>query len=294
MNVRKRFGTHLTICSLLCLALGVTMTHLAHAEELPYSVGLGFEFVSGTYGTTTRTDTIYIPFTVAYYPTDRINLSVEIPYVYQSNGNVISGVYSGRRWGKTMQLPAANGPGGTGGMGAGNGGMGGQATVNSQQAQNGLGDITVKGGYVLVVEKEFMPQIRPNAFVKFPTADKDRALGTGEFDEGFAVELSKWLGDWNTFAEVGYTIQGKTADLPLRNMMTYNAGVAWQVSDRFRPILFIKGATPPADNSGSLLEVRMKLKYQASAHTGIEVYAAKGVTDNSPDYGSGLAVFYDF
>lgn len=290
MDVWNFLKTNMTKCCLVCLSV-VICPGLVHAGELPYSIGLGFEFASGTYGTGTRTETVYAPLTLAFYPTDLISISVDIPYVYQSNGNVISGVYSGMQGGKAMMLPAMGSMGGAGSSGMGTAGVGG---VSSVGRQSGMGDITLKSGYVLVVEKDQIPQIRPTAFVKFPTADRNKALGTGEFDEGFAVEVSKWLGSWNTFAEAGYTVQGKTPDLPLRNFMAYNAGVAWQVSDNLRPILLIKGATPPADNSSSLLEVRLKLKYQATPHTGIEGYFAQGLASSSPDYGSGFAVFYDF
>ena len=76
--------------------------------------------------------------------------------------------------------------------------------------------------------------------------------------------------------------------------MAYNAGVGYQVAENFRPILLVKGATSPAEGAGSLLEVRLKLRYQATSHTGIDGYIAKGITTNSPDYGTGLAVYYDF
>lgn len=289
------FKTMLSVCSLIAIAMA-TSPSFAQAEALPYSIGLGFEFASGTYGTSTRTESVYAPLTVAFFPSDRINLSVEIPFVYQSNGNVNTGVFSGTQGGKTMMLPVAGmgGMGGTSTTGMGTTGTGAASSGNAQQSQYGLGDIMAKAGYVLVVEGDLMPQVRPNAFVKFPTGDRDKALGTGEFDEGFAVEVSKWLNKWNTFAEAGYTLQGKSSQLPLRNFLAYNAGLAYQLTDNFRPIIYIKGATPPADNSSSLMEVRTKLKYQATLHTGFEAYLAKGITSNSPDYGTGLAVFYDF
>lgn len=72
------------------------------------------------------------------------------------------------------------------------------------------------------------------------------------------------------------------------------AGIGYQVAENFRPILLIKGTTPPADGTSNLLEVRLRLKYQATNHTGIEGYVAKGITTNSPDYGTGLSVSYDF
>ena len=275
----------------MLLATPLFVPSLVHAAEYPsYSIGQGFEFSSGKYGTNTRTDAIYAPFTVMASPTDRFGLSLEIPLVYQSNGNVVSTVARGGMQGsKTTMLPVA-GMGGMSGFGFGTS----SPSSGMDQSQTGLGDIILRAGYVLVPEKDSMPQIRPTVFVKLPTADKNKSLGTGEFDEGVAVEISKWLGNWNPFAEVGYVMQGKSAQLALRNYMAYNAGIGYQVADTFRPILLVKGATSPADGAGSLLEVRLKLKYQATDHTGIDGYVAKGIVANSPDYGTGLAVYYDF
>ena len=264
----------------------LALPQLVQAEEFPYSVGQGFEFSSGKYGTGTRTDTIFAPFTVTASPTERLGLALEIPFIYQSNGNVISSVASGGMQGsRTTMLPT---------VGMAGSGSGISPASASNQSESGLGDITLKGGYILVPEKDSMPQIRPTVFVKFPTADKNKSLGTGAFDEGFAVEVSKWLGSWNPFAEAGYTVQGKSMQLALRNYMSYNAGLGYQVTESFRPILLVKGTTSPADGASSLLEVRLKLKYQATTHTGIDGYVAKGVTTNSPDYGTGLSIYYDF
>jgi len=275
---------------LMGLATTLIVPCHAHAEEYTYSVGQGFEFSSGKYGTNARTDSIYAPLTVIACPTNRLGFSLEIPFVYQSNGNVITGIGRGGMQGsKTTMLPAA----GMSGMSGSGGGMS-PSSASTTQSESGLGDIILKVGYTLLPEKDSMPQIRPTAFIKFPTADNNKSLGTGEFDEGFAVEISKWFGNWNPFVEAGYTVQGKSAQLSLRNYMAYNAGVGYQVADNFRPLLLIKGTTPPADGASSLLEVRLKLKYQASKHTGIDGYVAKGITTNSPDYGTGLSVYYDF
>ncbi|MHB8122178.1 MAG: transporter [Desulfuromonadaceae bacterium] len=262
----------------------------AHAEGYSYSIGQGIEFSSGKYGSDIRTESIYAPLTVIVSPTERLGLSLEIPFVYQSNSNVVSSIARGGMQGsKTTMLPA----GGMGSMSGFSSGMS-SSTGSMDQSESGLGDITLKAGYILFPEKESMPQIRPMAFIKFPTADKNKSLGTGEFDEGVSVELSKWLENWNPFVEAGYTVQGKSDQFSLKNYMTYNAGVGYQVADNFRPILLIKGTTPPADGASSLLEVRLKLKYQATKHTGIDGYIAKGITTNSPDYGTGLSIFYDF
>ena len=282
--IRKTVGCYIV------LATTFFLTSLVQAAEDQYSIGQGFEFSSGKYGTNTRTDSIFAPFTIMASPTVRLGLLLEIPFVYQSNGNVVSSVARGGMQGnKTAMLPVV----GMGGMSGSGSGMS-SSSAGTNQSESGLGDITLRVGYVLVPEKESIPQIRPTAFVKFPTADKNKSLGTGEFDGGFAVAISKWLGNWNPFAEAGYTVQGRSAQLALRNYMAYNAGVGYQFAESFHPILLLKGTTPPADGASSLLEVRLKLKYQATNHTGIDGYVSKGITTNSPDYGTGLAVYYDF
>ncbi|MBI2353899.1 MAG: transporter [Deltaproteobacteria bacterium] len=259
----------------------------ADADETRYSVGLGFEFASGTYGTGSRTNTVFIPFTAAVYPSERLDLFVEIPVIYQSNNNVVSRLGGGMHAQQATATTAAAAP--AGGMMGGSGGMG-----SGGMGQGGIGDITVRAGYVASAERADMPAVRPNVFVKFPTADSGMALGTGEFDGGFALELWKWLDKWHTFAEAGYAIQGKSPAIALKNYLFYSAGAGYQLTARLRPMVVLKGATAPVEGSVPLLETRLKLKYQATHRTGIEGYLAKGITTASPDYGAGIAVYYDF
>ena len=281
---------------------------LAHAEGPAFSLGVGFEVASGRYGTGTSADSIYLPVTFAVYPTQRLGFSVEIPYVYQSSSAVNTTVFTGsgsrmagmRKQGAAMTgTPGGSGP--TGGVTPGTPGMPGTpgsmstaAAARSNESHGGLGDITAKAGYVLVPEGDLAPRVRPYVFVKFPTADRDNALGTGEFDEGFAVEFSKLLGNWYCFAEAGYTFQGTSPLLPLKDYLSYNAGTGYIIGERFLPMFVLKGSGAPVEGAGDLLEMRIKLKYLATSQTGIEGYVAKGVTRSTPDYGSGLAIFYDF
>lgn len=256
------------------------------------SVGLGFEFASGDYGSQTRTNAVFAPLTIAVSPAKHWDVSLEIPYVYQSNTNVIAGQFRQMQGMQTNSVAAMTGQTQRNGMG----GSSFRSASNTDPAasQGGLGDITLRAGYVLVEEANRIPQIRPNLFVKFPTADTDRGLGTGEFDEGVALELSKWFGDWYAFVEPGFAIQGKSADLPLKNYVSYNAGAGYQVTDAFRPMVILKGSTSRADGASSLLEARLKLMYQLTARIGMEGYLAKGLTDSSADYGIGTAIFYEF
>lgn len=286
---RKRCTTGI-MCVLLIA--GSLLPGWARAEGPALSATLGLEFASGDYGTGVRTSSVYLPLTVGIAATERIGFSVEIPYVYQSNSAVNTGVLLGSGGGQRagMQKEAA----------AMNGGFGGSGSMSSATSDsyggsaNGLGDITARGGYVLVPEGEFVPRIRPYLFVKFPTGDEKKALGTGAFDEGGAVEIFKQLGHWYTFAEAGYTLQGRSSVLPLKDYFSFNAGAGYAVTDTLLPMLVVKTSSAPIEGASQLVETRLKLKYLATTKTSLEGYLSKGWTRSSADYGSGIAVGYDF
>ncbi|WP_236026095.1 transporter [Geomonas azotofigens] len=273
------------------LVAGTLLPGMARADGPALSATLGFEFASGDYGSGVHTSSVYLPLTVGVAATDRLGFSVEIPYVYQSNSAVNTGVIlgsGGQRAGMQKEVAAMNG---------GHGGSGSMSTAPSGSyggSASGLGDITAKAGYVLVPEGEFMPRIRPYLFVKFPTGDENKALGTGAFDEGGAVEIFKQLGNWYTFAEAGYTLQGRSSVLPLKDYCSVNAGAGYAVTEALLPMLVVKTSSAPIEGASQLVETRIKLKYLVTGKTSLEGYLAKGWTRSSADFGSGIAVSYDF
>lgn len=275
---------------LLAVITAVFVPVWAHAAAPLISVGMGFEIASGKYGTSTRTDSIYMPFTAAVYPTERLDFSLEIPFVYQSSSAVVAGQFMGMQGSQAssssvMQQSAV-------GMGSSSMTSASGASVNN--SHSGLGDIKLKAGYVLYTEEQYVPAIRPNFYVKIPTADKNLFLGTGAFDEGFAVELTKWFGKWFADGEMGYVIQGKSSVLDVRNYLNYYAGVGYQLSEHLRPMFLLKGGSPTVNGASSQLEARLRAKYQFTKNSGIDGYVAKGITAASPDYGTGLAIYYEF
>jgi len=261
----------------------------------PFSVGTGFDFASGTYGSDTRTDFLAVPLIVDYYPTDRIDLELIIPYVYQSNSSTVYGtVMPYRRGGFTGATAAVagvqngrflSGPGSQ---------SSGSSTIDPDSSQGGLGDITLTAGYVMVEDEGLLPRLRSTLYLKFPTADRDKGLGTGEFDAGPGLALSKWLGDWQPFLEGIYVFQGESDLYATKDYLNYNGGVGYQISDSFYGAVLAKGATAPADGSPAPFEGRIKFAWQFLSTTSLEGYFSKGFSDGSPEVGAGLAVFYSF
>jgi hypothetical protein len=288
----KRHARRGKIIRFLAATAALLLPTWLYAAEPSYSTSLGFEFTSGQYGTGIRTDAVFVPFTVSLNPTRRLDFSLELPYVYQSTSSVVAGQFMAMQSMGTSSTSVGAVMGGPGT------GMSGPLTTASattvNKAQNGVGDLTLKAGYIVVPEGDYLPAVRPNFSLKIPTADKNKFLGTGAFDEALGVEFSKWYGDWLADAETGYTFQGKSTVLSVKDYFYYAIGGGYQLTDWLRPMLLFKGSTPRVEGAAAQLEARLRVKYQMSEHTGLDGYLAKGLTTASPDYGTGLAVYVEF
>jgi hypothetical protein len=267
------------------------------AKPQSASISLGAEFASGKYGTDVTTSSFYVPLIVAWSPTDRFDISLELPFIYQSNDNVTTHLFRNSQQGKiTTKTLSKGGPGGFGSafQQQGAGGPGGTAASGSSSAVDGLGDIIIRLGVIAANEGVRAPQIRPSLFIKFPTASSSSGLGTGEFDAGVGVELTKCFGEIHLTGEGLYTYQGKADGFGLKNYFSYSGGIGYQLSELFEPMLLVKGATAPSDLASELLEVRARFIWTFTSTTTLDLYGSHGIADSSPEYGGGIAVIHSF
>ncbi len=298
-------GTYLMICLFLqALILSAPFSVMAASgtPEKPQtaSISLGAEYASGKYGTDSRIQSYYMPLIATWSPSELFDIGVELPFIYQSSSQVTTSLYTVSQGSATTNsavssatgAAAKGGPGGTsgGGQQTGNGSTGNG--VSSDVA--GLGDIILRMGVIALKESTAFPQIRPNLAVKCPTADTSLGLGTGEFDFSAGLELTKWIGDLHLTGEGVFTYQGRAQGFDLKNYISYTAGVGYQVTDYFEPMFVVKGATPPSSYSSELLEMRIRAIWMLSSTTSLDLYASKGLTDNSPDFGGGITIGYSF
>ena len=258
------------------------------SEKQPItSISIGGELSSGKYNTGGTTRRIYLPLIVSWYPTERLDASVELPFLYQSSSDITTTIYQ-----TTTAMTSSGSVARRGGPG-GQVGTAGTAGTDSS-AVSGLGDIILRAGYILSFESSSLPQIKTSLFVKTPTASLSDGLGTGEFDCGGGVDLSKWLGDMYLAGEALYNYQGRVAGFGLKNYLSYNGTVGYQMMHSILPMLVIKGATAPSDYSDNLLEIRGRLLLPIDQTTTIDLFVSRGISQSSPDYAGGVAVVYSF
>ena len=135
---------------LLAVALTLLSAVPALAQDEPrWSLSTSVNYSVGDYGTGKDTTLVYLPVTLGVRPLDRFWLTLTVPYLYQSTQNV---VITG------------------GGVAARNEARGKLARPTRSTAESGLGDVLLKGSYVLIQERDAIPEIAPYVKIKFPTA----------------------------------------------------------------------------------------------------------------------------
>jgi len=153
--------------------------------------------------------------------------------------------------------------------------------------------IPVRTQYVLLAEKSVLPEVAPYLKIKFPTADSDRGLGTGEFDETVGVDLSKTLFPrFVSYLTLAYTFIGSPAGTTFDNSFGWSVGAAYLVAQPFSVFAFLDGSTAISPGQANPLEVRVGADYRVTQALKIFGSVSRGLSDGSADWGvsAGLAL----
>ena len=156
----------------------------------------------------------------------------------------------------------------------------------SSATEEGIGDVLAKASFVVLREGIVAPEIEPYVKVKFPTADRDRGLGTGEFDETLGVDLSKNLvGDLYGYLTLAYTFIGDPPGSDLRDSFGWSVGVAYGIVPAVSLFAFLDGATSVAPGQDGPLEVRVGAELRITRVLKLTGSVTRGLSNGSPDWG---------
>ena len=168
-------------------------------------------------------------------------------------------------------------------------------TPGKKTTTAGLGDIILKGRYYVVEEGDFLPLIAVTGRMKLPTASASQGLGTGAFDYGFGVEMSKMLGEkWIAFLDGGYNIIGDPDGLTLQNQHWYDVGAGYYVTrDLLASVYYeeYRAITPGFVNARDLF---FAMNYTASAAWRFNGGVTLGLSDGAPDFALTIGTSYRF
>jgi Putative MetA-pathway of phenol degradation len=253
---------------LLCTSVSLALCGVAAAQQAAdpptwtsrtlLKATLGYHFSTGTYGESKSTEIFYIPLTLRA-DLDLWRLQVTVPYI------------------------RIDGPG-TEGIDGPVSGTGGE----------GLGDILAELSYALAPLTAWMPWLELGGTIKFPTADKDKGLGTGEFDYTIEVVASRRIARFTPYVTVGYRFFGDPKGFDLHDVPLAAVGTSYQLREPLDVGLELYFREASSSSSDPLLEVTPWIGWQLTPHWSSSTYVTAGILDGSPDFGIGLQVGYEY
>lgn len=240
--------------------LEATMAVQGVRAEENWQVSLALSYLSGNFGTTTRTDILYVPLTVRRLFANG-DLALVIPYVSITTTGLVTLV-----GGEPERID--------------------RQTVRQRTTNSGLGDLIVRGRYYVLDERGFFPTIAIIGRVKIPTADKNKGLGTGEFDEGGGLEVFKRLSDnLLGFLDGGYIIIGQPEGLPLRNQWYYDLGLGYYLTKAFLASVYYEEYRALVSGLQNPRDMLFVLNYKATETFRLNASTQIGLSNGAPDYG---------
>ena len=113
---------------------------------------------------------------------------------------------------------------------------------------SGLGDILLYGKYRFLSEGPKIASASLRLGVKFPTADEERGMGSGEFDVGYGLVLEKHWGKWALYLNLNHLLLGEPDgdfEIDIHNAFSGSIAVEYWLWDNFSLLTQINGHTSP-------------------------------------------------
>lgn len=275
------------------------------AAERNWQIGLTPSYSHGNFGTNTTSEFIYAPLSLRRF-FSKGDISLVIPSVTAITDGRTTVVGGG-----TFRVDDNGGSNsGSGGGGSddncdksGQGSECGTTTriAGQKVTTTGIGDVILRGRYYLVEEQDYMPLIAVTARLKFPTANASQGLGTGEFDHGYGVEVSKLIGQsWLVFFDGGYNFIGDpdradgTGTLGLRNQYWYDVGTGYYVTKDLLASVYFEEYRALRPGLPNARDVFFSSNYRLSAAWRLNGGVAVGLSNGAPDYVVSIGTSYRF
>jgi hypothetical protein len=251
----------LAACALLCVVSPNAKAWAAPSGQ--FEIGLEPSLFTGHFGTHHEITIYDLPLTMAYRD-HGLRVQVEMPYLALSGAGAIAGA----------SVVAGHGSG---------------------ALRQGPGDVWVKLEYRLNEPGGWRPAVMPYVKIKLPVASYSKGLGTGRFDEEGGARLT-WHARHGLFpyVQIGYQIVGRLPGLHLQNMVTFEPGVALALTPAQFLSLIVIGHSPVQQRRGYVVSAVADYNLKLNQRWGIQIYASRGMTTQSPAFGAGLGVMAHF
>lgn len=277
------------------------------AAERNWQISFTPSYSHGNFGTNTTSEFIYAPLSIRRF-FEKGDISLVIPSVTAITDGRTT-VVSGTAFRVDDKGGSNSGQGGGGGGSddnCDNRGQGKKCGTTTRIAgqkvtTTGIGDVILRGRYYVVEETDSIPLIAVTARLKFPTATASQGLGTGKFDHGYGVEVSKRIGQsWLVFFDIGYNFIGDpdladgSGTLGLRNQYWYDIGTGYYVTKNLLTSVYFEEYRALRPGLPNARDVFFSSNYRLSAAWRVNGGVAVGLSNGAPDYVLSIGTSYRF
>ena len=252
------------LCFVICLLCSFAYADDANLisdsqqQEEVWELSTFLTFASGDFGTNTTTDFVYNPYTLTRY-LPKGELSFCIPIVYINTDQDISTIN-----GQPVQIGTSGG---------------------TKEKHSGIGDFTLGGSYYLWNEKTEPVNLSLIGKIKFPMADEDKNLGTGEFDQTLGLEASKTIdSEWMIFLDLYYKFVGDPPDVNYKNEFSFDIGTAYHLYASTWLSLFYEQSTALLSTQQDPKSLSFYVQQGLDNTTNVIAGLSIGLTNGSPDF----------
>ncbi len=285
-----RLRTALRALSAAALA---AVAGVAVAQEPAITYIGSLQYASGNY-TLSETTSSSLLFNGLSYRRGRWRLSASIPLIHQDSPFVTySGgmpVPAGRRQAVETDDGTDGGVGGIHGSGSGRGGtvvVPDPGTLDFNKS--GVGDPLFRADFAISEGRADGPDFGVYLAAKPPLADEDSGFGSGEWDYGAGITVSKRAGQNFLVADLGYWVYGDLPDLELMDPLAFSFGLGRSLpGGRYSVLGSVWGSTETVDGVDGPVQVGVTGSRLMDSGRSLNVTLSAGLTESAPDYSLSL------
>lgn len=170
--------------------------------------------------------------------------------------------------------------------------MTGGGQVDTTASNSGLGDVSLDADLVLW-QPASGPEVRLLGYLKAPTGDDDKGLGTGAWDFGGGLSARQNLGDWFLDGSLRAIFPGENGGFQPDQYWDWTSAVGRYQGDHLWFSGGLEGATAPFDNAEDALDLVARFGWDGDRY-GYGGHLLGGLSDGSPDVGGGLFIYRNF
>lgn len=168
-------------------------------------------------------------------------------------------------------------------------GLGGQLQERAEtedQSDNayGMDDLTLGAKWKFFDERGRLPAQALEPSIKFPTADRDKGLGSGKMDYDLMWVVSKSLGEKaNAHFNFGYSWIGHSAGEGSCDLIHYGVALDYQITPSLQPVAEVFAEKELADGTDTIGQFNLGIRYALTDSLALDAAVGSKIHGDAPD-----------